>query len=101
MNVSMNVCLSLYVSSVMDWQPVQDVPHLFPMAARIGTSSPELHEQKKSDGWMKMQTNKFQLKTQAINPRGATKYLLRIQSQLADAAMHRQPALSKNMLYYN
>ncbi len=37
-NVSVNGCLSLYVSPVMNWRLVQDVPCPCPMSAGIGSS---------------------------------------------------------------
>ncbi len=39
-NVSVNGCLSLYVSPAVNWQLVQDVPHPRPVLAGIGFSPP-------------------------------------------------------------
>lgn len=39
-NVSEHGCLSLYISPVPDWRPVQGVPSLHPVIAGIGTSPP-------------------------------------------------------------
>ncbi len=39
-NVSVNGCLSLYVSPAVNWRLVQGVPHPHPMLAGIGSSPP-------------------------------------------------------------
>lgn len=38
--MSVNGCLSIFVSPLADWQPIQAVPCLCPMAAGIGSSPP-------------------------------------------------------------
>ena len=51
-NVSMNVCLSLYVSPVMNWRFIQCQPRHRPITAGIGSSTILTVKSSSVDGWM-------------------------------------------------